>query len=58
MRNRIYEWVGRGTWQVITQVISVVGVELLSRWLLRVCQTQHIAALAAPIEVHKEATEN
>jgi hypothetical protein len=31
MCNRIYEWVGRGTWQVITQVISVVGVELLSR---------------------------
>jgi hypothetical protein len=39
MRNRIYEWVGRGTWQVVTQVVGVVGVELLSRWLLRVCKT-------------------
>jgi hypothetical protein len=37
MRNRIYEWVGRETWQVVTQVIGVVGVELLSQWLLRVC---------------------
>jgi hypothetical protein len=32
----IYEWVGRGTWQVVTQVLGVVWVELLSRWLLRV----------------------
>jgi hypothetical protein len=38
MRNRIYEWVGRGIWQVVTQVISVVRVELLSRWLLWVCR--------------------
>jgi hypothetical protein len=34
MRNRIYEWVGRGTKQVVTQVIGVVQVKLLSRWLL------------------------
>jgi hypothetical protein len=38
MRNRVYEWVGCGTWQVITQVVDVVGVELLSRWLLWVCK--------------------
>jgi hypothetical protein len=37
MCNRIYEWLGCGTWQVITQVISVVGVERLNLWLLRVC---------------------
>jgi hypothetical protein len=37
MCNRIYEWVGCGTWQVITLVVSVVRVELLSRWLLQVC---------------------
>jgi hypothetical protein len=54
MHNRIYERVGRGTWQVITQVVGVVG----GQWLLQVCKTRHMAVSAAPIEVHKEATEN
>jgi hypothetical protein len=58
MPNRILQgWVGRGTWQVISQVLGVVGVEVLSRWLLQIGQMEHIAAYAAPIDEHKEATE-
>jgi hypothetical protein len=49
--------VGRGTWQVISQVLSVVRVEVLSQRLLQVCQTEHIAMKVAPIDEHKEATE-
>jgi hypothetical protein len=45
MSNRnLQGWVGRGTWQVISQVLGVVRVEVLSWRLLRVYQTKHIAA--------------
>ena len=38
MSNRILrDWVGRGTWQVVSQVLAVVRVVLLGRQVLRLC---------------------
>ena len=48
---------GRGTWQVVLELLSVVRVVLLSRRLLRVYQTRHIIAISDSYRYHKNQIE-